>query len=111
MHADELQQLEQTVPAEPKAGAPRYVPHAYATWAEGRAALPWHPLVRIVDLIEGKQFVTCIYPQDDCSDLALDGRTFVVGSSDCFDKELSAAELADVLRRYDEEVGPFTPRR
>lgn len=109
VHADEIAVFEEKRPA--RANPAVFDPCAFATWAEARAAFPYHSLIRIVDLTEGKQIVTPIFPVPDCSDLRLDGRTYVVATADCFDKQLSATELSDVLRSYDADVGPDKPRR
>ncbi len=106
MYADELCYVEKRPPP---IVAGRYDPRAFPTWAEARAAYPYHSLIRIVDLAEGLHFVTPVFPQDDCSDLALDGRTYVAGWIDADGNELPDSQLPDVLRAYD--AGPFIPQR
>lgn len=87
----------------------RYDPLSFGTWAEARKAYPATSLIRIVDLAAGTHFITPVFPQDNWSDLKLDGRTFVAGWIDANGNELPDSELADVLRVYD--AGPDISRR
>lgn len=112
MHADEIDELDDPRWAALQAVAERrgaYDPYAHPTWAAARAAFPYHALICIVDLQERRHFVTPIFPQDDCSDLALDGRVYIVGWTDAAGVALDEEIGAGLLRGFD--PGPFTPRR
>lgn len=112
MHADQLTEIEAaaaTVRQERPTPHMRY-PWVHPTWKEARAAYPGHAMIRIVDLVGGKQYVSPIHPFDDCSDYALDGRTYVVNYIDGDGRELPDEDLVHALRACD-ALSPYIPRR